>query len=440
MSMLPVPSSPPTPINPLTGYPDPYASPGLSGDPAILAMASSLLGSSGWSPTPVGFGQAMGSALQAGHQARRTHLSDVWLAQQRQHAASQMARERAQNEAADAYVAGLKDPNLRALGKADPQAAMRASLAGSGPKFAYKERDRRTDDGRIVQEISEDGGRTWQPLGDPYRKAPEMETIYDPLTGQPYRARYNPATDSYDRVGGIKRGENKGQVQLTKAQERTNKEITEARAAISQMGLGRDEILRRSQSTLNTGRENPDYDPYLANLVNTAAQPLYGEDPAFRGTYHRLIGSGTPPPQPAPPQPAPPVPSPVPAASPRGFPPLPSRKPLRQPPGGQGGPVAQNQAQAQIQQMAKGTGPAAQAAQRTLAKQARRPAQAAPPRFPQKLQTRLTQGGEITPQELDGMFTDDELARLQQEDPEGFALLIAYAEEIDRQQARRSGP
>lgn len=63
---------------------------------------------------------------------------------------------------------------------------------------------------------------------------------------------------------------------LTTPQQRTNASIDAARRQLT--GLTHDDILKRTQSTTNTGRDNPEYDPNLAALVKLARSRKYGDD------------------------------------------------------------------------------------------------------------------------------------------------------------------
>ncbi len=82
---------------------------------------------------------------------------------------------------------------------------------------------------------------------------------------------------------------------LTAAQQANNAEIDAARQAIE--GLGRDDILKRTQAATATGRDNPDYDPYLAKMVGTATQRKVGDDPDFEPIYRRYFGQAAAPAQ-----------------------------------------------------------------------------------------------------------------------------------------------
>jgi len=68
---------------------------------------------------------------------------------------------------------------------------------------------------------------------------------------------------------------------LTTSQERANAEIDEARVTLDQKGLSKEDILKATQSTLSTGRDNPNFNPAIAKLVNTSRRRKYGDDPDF---------------------------------------------------------------------------------------------------------------------------------------------------------------
>lgn len=65
--------------------------------------------------------------------------------------------------------------------------------------------------------------------------------------------------------------------ELTIPQQRTNSSIDTARRQLT--GMTDADVLKRTQSTTNTGRENLEYDPNLAALVKLARSRKYGEDP-----------------------------------------------------------------------------------------------------------------------------------------------------------------
>ncbi|MCZ6748958.1 MAG: hypothetical protein O7D96_06665 [SAR324 cluster bacterium] len=81
-----------------------------------------------------------------------------------------------------------------------------------------------------------------------------------------------------------------GEGAATPAQQANNAEIDAARQALDRMNLDRSEILRRTQKSTNTGRENPDYDPSLERLVRTATQRKVGNDPKFNLFHRRYLG------------------------------------------------------------------------------------------------------------------------------------------------------
>ncbi len=66
---------------------------------------------------------------------------------------------------------------------------------------------------------------------------------------------------------------------LSLPQQRTNAEIDAARQYVA--GLSQDEIMRRTQTYTATGRDNPDYDPMLAERVRLANRRKYGEDDSY---------------------------------------------------------------------------------------------------------------------------------------------------------------
>lgn len=66
---------------------------------------------------------------------------------------------------------------------------------------------------------------------------------------------------------------------LSVPQLRKNEEIKAARKQLT--GMSKAELLKRTQSTTNTGRSNPDYDAGLASMARLANSRMYGEDSEF---------------------------------------------------------------------------------------------------------------------------------------------------------------
>lgn len=79
---------------------------------------------------------------------------------------------------------------------------------------------------------------------------------------------------------------------ITDSQKANNAEIDAARKAIR--GLSREEILTRTQEATATGRDNPDYDPYLAGLVKKATQRKTGTDSEFEQIHRQFYGTQQP--------------------------------------------------------------------------------------------------------------------------------------------------
>ena len=95
----------------------------------------------------------------------------------------------------------------------------------------------------------------------------------------------------------------------TPAQRANNVEIQTARARILEMQRDlqpgetlRDAILRRTQKATNTGRENPDYDPFVERDFRIATQRRVGNDPDYED-FLSLLDATRPAPQAATPEP-----------------------------------------------------------------------------------------------------------------------------------------
>jgi hypothetical protein len=77
------------------------------------------------------------------------------------------------------------------------------------------------------------------------------------------------------------------------AQQANNEEVLAARRTLAGLNLSREEILRRSQKMTATGRDNPDYDPFIERLVRIATQRVVGmDDPEFARVWAGIYGSG----------------------------------------------------------------------------------------------------------------------------------------------------
>jgi hypothetical protein len=99
-------------------------------------------------------------------------------------------------------------------------------------------------------------------------------------------------------VGKVQRNKRTGKVEglpgsgsdLSQAQLANNAEIDAAREYLLGGDLTLDEIVRRTQESTATGRENPDFDPYLAQTYRLAMQRKVGEDPEFATMQKRFRG------------------------------------------------------------------------------------------------------------------------------------------------------
>ncbi|MGV0999349.1 MAG: hypothetical protein ACOYBQ_08495 [Fluviibacter sp.] len=107
------------------------------------------------------------------------------------------------------------------------------------------------------------------------RGAQTMNGKYDfmsnRVTGDIYRT--NEKTGSIEPVA---RTEGTGNRPLSVAQDTTNRQIEISRQKIA--GMSPDEIRRRTSKATDTGRENLDYDPNLAQHVRLANKRMYGTD------------------------------------------------------------------------------------------------------------------------------------------------------------------
>lgn len=89
---------------------------------------------------------------------------------------------------------------------------------------------------------------------------------------------------------------------VTPPQAANNQEIDDARNMISSIPVPpgstlRDEIMRRTQQTSNTGRINPDYDPLISRAITKATNRKIGNDQDFDQFMNLLNGQQQPQPQ-----------------------------------------------------------------------------------------------------------------------------------------------
>lgn len=84
---------------------------------------------------------------------------------------------------------------------------------------------------------------------------------------------------------------------LTTPQQTKNIEIDQARSSLAAQGMTQEEIIRIAKSQKDTGRNNPDYNPFINKMVGLATQRKYGPDPGFSQAYQQYL-------MPAPPEPA----------------------------------------------------------------------------------------------------------------------------------------
>jgi hypothetical protein len=77
---------------------------------------------------------------------------------------------------------------------------------------------------------------------------------------------------------------------LTVAQQSSNAEIDQARAALATRRLTAGDVRRLTQSSTNTGRVNEDYEPGLAAVVRAATSRKAGDDPDYAGYFNRYLG------------------------------------------------------------------------------------------------------------------------------------------------------
>lgn len=76
---------------------------------------------------------------------------------------------------------------------------------------------------------------------------------------------------------------------LTTAQKRENAEVDQARKSLDQEGLSHEDVMRIAKSQRDTGRNNPEYSPFINSRVRQATRRKYGDDPEYAVTYGRYL-------------------------------------------------------------------------------------------------------------------------------------------------------
>lgn len=132
-----------------------------------------------------------------------------------------------------------------------------------------------TFDNKGANVTMSDGRSVLIPQSQIDRGAQSLSGKYDfmsnRVTGDIYRT--NEKTGSIEPVV---RADGTGSRPLSLSQDTTNKQIEISRQRIA--GMTPDEIRRRTSKATDTGRENPDYDPTLAQHVRLANKRMYGTD------------------------------------------------------------------------------------------------------------------------------------------------------------------
>jgi hypothetical protein len=250
-----------------------------------LAGASQAL-NSGRRMSPLG---AIGTAFGAGNQAYRQSqaeqrqglLNDWRLKTSVEDYQTKRAQEAAKQKAIDDYIAAQPVEGQSQLRAAAAAGALDSVISDQYKPFTPNLQTRIS--GSTEQQGYFDRSGNWISLGSGPRwqgpqgpQLPADATIYDPAVlngqgGQVYAT--GPLKGQIARPG----RENGP----TATQQAGNAEIDNARQYIDSMGLGFDEIRRRTSPQTATGLENPDYDPYLGSLYRKAMRRKVGGDEDF---------------------------------------------------------------------------------------------------------------------------------------------------------------
>ena len=97
------------------------------------------------------------------------------------------------------------------------------------------------------------------------------------------------ASQTAERLALLGRFTGKGGSKLTTAQQRENAEIHQARKALDREGLSHEDVMRIAKSQKDTGRNNPEYSPFINSRVRQATRRKYGDDPEYAATYGRYL-------------------------------------------------------------------------------------------------------------------------------------------------------
>lgn len=118
---------------------------------------------------------------------------------------------------------------------------------------------------------------------------PTVDVTGSGIAFKPYGDPQDLNTAAFDRANEVKHQSKASRAHnLTPTQQANNTEIDAARQAIA--NLSREDIIKRTQQFTATGRENPDYDPYLASMIKKATRRKVGNDPDFESVYQNFFG------------------------------------------------------------------------------------------------------------------------------------------------------
>lgn len=160
------------------------------------------------------FGQALGQGMLSGSQAMMQYPQIQMRQQAMQQRVMDAENKRKYAEAVQKVIASggkMDNPELLAnLAGFDPGAAFDVMGRREDRAFRSQEReeDRKFRQSILNQEIgarrSLAAAEREAKLAEAQGKAPSLVELFDEQTGQPYKARWNPETQSFERIGGVK--------------------------------------------------------------------------------------------------------------------------------------------------------------------------------------------------------------------------------------------
>ncbi len=249
----------------------------------LTAMGAGLLRGRNWNE---GLGIGFGNATQAAQEARRNAFAE---------SSDRMRVKRYLEETRDTQQMRESAGKLPAPRAFDPEVW---KIMPPEKKFdiyrqMWEQQGKPTDappvkdfyeGGMVVQKQWDPQSRQWTKVGSGPRWQPQQsgadaaawETVDLPGVGKVQRNTRTGKYEAFPNSGGA-----------TPSQQASNAEIDAARAYLIKSSFSMADIVARTQETTSTGRDNPDFDPYLTKAFNLAMSRKVGDDPDFEAFQRR---------------------------------------------------------------------------------------------------------------------------------------------------------